>query len=137
MMGLPEIRTGVPVENYIVDATDNGATNAKWTSTTVQSYTVPSEKVWYLYGGHVNRDTSTGTATLLVDVYNDGDKLVMRLDSQADATGVTGYPNATYCGGIIFPIPMEEGWYVKITIGEAQGAAATATCYVIECSKGY
>ena len=130
---LPVINTGVPKEHYIADATDNGAGNDKWTSTTVQSYTVPTGFVWYLYGGHVNRDTSTGTATLVIDVYNDSDELVMRLDSQADASGITGYPNSTYVSGLRFPIFLEADWYVKITIGEAQGGSATASCFVIEC----
>jgi len=120
------------VENYIVDATDNAATNLKWTSTTVQSYTVPTGKRWLLFGGHVKRDTQTGTATLLVDVYNESDKLILRLDTQANAIATTGYPNATSAAAFVFPMPMEAGWYVKITVGEAQGAAAAASCIVLE-----
>ena len=123
---------GPLVENYIVDATDNAATNLKWTSTTVQSYTVPANKRWVLFGGHVNRDVQTGTATLLVDVYNESDKLILRLDTQANATGTTGYPNATSAAAFVFPMPMDAGWYVKITIGEAQDTAATASCVVLE-----
>lgn len=122
------------IENYIVDATDNGAGNDKWTSTTVQSYTVPTGKVWMLYGGIVIRDTSTGTATLLVQVFNAANKLLLQLDTQADAAATTSYPNTTSTAGFRFPMKLKAGWYVKITIGEAQGAAASATCIVDEIS---
>ena len=125
-------KLGVVQSNYIVDATDNAATNAKWTSTTVQSYTVPSGRTWYLYGGSVTRDTATGTATLNVSIFDAADNLVQILDIAADATGTTPYPDVTYTGYLQFPLPMPAGWYVKIVIGEAQGAAAAATCYVAE-----
>ena len=117
---------------YIVDATDNGAGNDKWTSTTIQSYTVPDAKRWYLYGGTVTRDTATGTATLDVSLYDPDDNLVLILDQAANGTGITTYPDATYTGELNFPLPMNPGWYVKITIGEAQGAAAAATCHVLQ-----
>jgi len=126
------LREGIPLSNYIVDATDNGAGNDKWTSTTVQSYTVPSGKRWALFGGNVTRDTATGTATLDVSLYDAADNLVQILDQAADATGTTAFPDVTYTGYLQFPLPMSAGWYVKITIGEAQGAAAAAVCYVVE-----
>ncbi len=120
------------LDNYIVDATDNAATNLKWTSTTVQSYTVPAGKRWLLYGGQVTRDVQTGTATLEVDVFNDADKPVLHLDTRANATGTTPYPVVTYVGDVIFPFPMDVDWYVKVVVGEAQDAAAAATCVVLE-----
>jgi hypothetical protein len=123
---------GVVMSNYIVDATDNAADNTKWTSTTVQSYTVPSGRHWWLYGGSVNRDADTGTATLDVSLYDAAGNLVQILDQAAHATGTTPYPDVTYTGYLQFPLPMAAGWYVKITVGEAQGAGATATCYITE-----
>ena len=123
---------GVVKSNYIEDATDNAADNTKWTSTTVQSYTVPSGRHWWLYGGNVNRDADTGTATLDVSLYDAADNLVLILDQAAHATGTTPYPDPTYSGYINFPVPMGTGWYVKITVGEAQGAGAAATCMVEE-----
>jgi hypothetical protein len=128
-MGLKE---GTILSNYIVDATDNAATNAKWTSTTVQNYTVPAGCRWFLTGGYVTRDTNTGTATLTVDVYDAATNLVLHLDEAVAGTGTTTYPDPTYTGYINFPLPMGAGWYVNITIGEAQGAAAAATCMVRE-----
>ena len=123
---------GVVLSNYIEDATDNAATNAKWTSTTVQSYTVPDNRRWLLHGGVVTRDADTGTATLDVSLYDAADNLVLILDQAAHATGTTSYPDPTYSGYINFPVLMGTGWYVKITVGEAQGAGAAATCMVEE-----
>ena len=133
-MALGEGYRAPMIDNYIIDATDNGAGNDKWTSTTVQTYTVPTGKVWMLYGGVVNRDVQTGTATLLVDVYNAADKLILRLDTQANATGITAYPNVTSTAAFKFPMKLTAGMYVKITIGEAQDAAAFASCVADEIS---
>ena len=126
------IREGVLIDNYIVDTGDLGAGNDKWTSTTVQTYTVPDNRRWALDGGTVTRDTSTGTATLDVSIFNAADKLILILDQAADATGTTPYPDATFTGARNFPFIMSAGWYVKVVIGEAQGAAAAATCCVRE-----
>ena len=126
------IREGVLIDNYIVDTGDLGAGNDKWTSTTVQTYTVPANRRWALDGGTVTRDTSTGTATLDVSIFNAADKLILILDQAADATGITPYPDTTYTGERKFPIMMGPGWYVKVTIGEAQAGAAAATCCVRE-----
>jgi hypothetical protein len=125
-------RGGVVLGNYIVDATDNGAGNDKWTSTTVQSYTVPANRTWWLYGGSVKRDVDTGTGTLDVSVFDASNHLIQILDQAAHATGTTPYPDVTYTGYLQFPLPMPAGWYVKIVIGEAQGAAAAATCWITE-----
>lgn len=123
-------REGVVKGHYISDATDNAATNEKWTSTTVQSYTVPDKKRWWLYGGHVKRDANE---TLNVAVYNAADELVLYLLDEAAATTYSHYPDDSVgAEKIVWPIPMEAGWYVKITCGGAQGAGATASCYVLE-----
>ena len=126
------LREGVILDNYIIDATDPGAGNDKWTSTTVQSYTVPTGRRWALQGGSVKRDTQTGTATLDVSIFNAADKLIQILSQEANAAATTPYPDVTFTGYLQFPLPMAAGWYVKVVVGEAQGAAATATCVVRE-----
>jgi hypothetical protein len=133
-MSYPNLRNNLGshplVTNYIVDATDNAATNAKWTSTTVQTYTVPTGKRWFLWGGAVTRDASTGTATLVVNL-TDGTNTLMNLATEADATGETSL-TADVPSNFTFPIIMDPGWTVVITVGEAQGAGAKATCVVTE-----
>ena len=117
---------------YIVDATTNAATNYAWDSTTVQAYTVPAGKRWYVYGGTVKRDTATGTATLDVSIYDSAAHLVLTLATAADATTLVIYPVAATVGHYTLPFILDEGWTVTITIGEAQGAAAYATCHVLQ-----
>lgn len=121
---------GKLVENYIIDTGDTGAGNDKWTSTTVQSYTVPASKRWLLYGGVVHTDAN---ATVDVVLYNDADKTLLYLADHA-AAGAAAYEEFPVGTQVptVFPIPMEAGWYVKITCGAAQGAAAEATCLVLE-----
>ena len=118
------------VDNYIIDTGDLAATNLKWTSTTVQTYEVPASKRWLLYGGVVTRDTSTGTATLVVNL-TDGTNVLMNLATEADATGTTSLL-ADIPGDYVMPLIMDAGDQVVITFGEAQGAAAAATCVVLE-----
>ena len=120
------------LSNYIIDTGDLGAGNDKWTSTTVQTYTVPADKRWLLLGGHVKRDTATGTATLAVTLHNASDQHLVTLASAADGTTEVAYPAVASVGRLATPFTMDTGWYVKITIGEAQGAAATASCIVHE-----
>lgn len=118
------------VENYIVDTGDLGAGNDKWTSTTVQSYTVPAGKRWFLYGGVVH---TSANATVDVVLYNESDEIVLYLADHA-AAGAAAYEEypTTMIGNVLLPIPMDAGWYVKITCGAAQGAAAEASCLVLE-----
>ena len=125
------LHSGALVENYIVDATDTGAGNDKWTSDVVQSYTVPAGKRWYFFGGSV---LNSADATVVVDIYNESDKLVLGLATIAapGAAVRVQYPDSDI-GYVHRPIPMDAGWYVKITMGAAQGAAAEATCLVLEC----
>ena len=126
-MGLTE---GVLVDNFIIDATDAGAGNDKWTSTTVQSYTVPAGRRWTFFGGSV---LNSADATVVVDMYNAADKIVLGLASIAAPGAATRvqYPDADI-GYVHRPITMGPGWYIKITMGAAQGAAAEATCVVLE-----
>jgi len=118
------------LENFIVDATDAGTGNDKWDSTTVQEYEVPSGFKWLFYGGSVK---NSADATVTVDIYNEADKVVLGLASiAAPGAGVrVQYPDSDI-GYVHRPVPMDAGWYVKITMGAAQGAAAEATCLVIQ-----
>ena len=130
-MSYPNLRNhlgGHPlVTNYIVDATDNAATNAKWTSTTVQTYTVPAGKRWFLWGGQVTRDANE---TLVVNL-TDGTNIIMNLAIAAAGTGQTDLLE-DLPGNFVMPLIMEPGWTVVITCGGAQGAGAKATCVVSE-----
>ena len=126
------IREGVVLSHYIVNTGVTDPGNGAWDSTTVQTYTVPDGRRWALEGGTVTRDTATGTATLDVSVYDATPNIVAILDQAADATGTTSYPDPTYCGYRNFPMILPAGWTVVITIGQAQGAAAAATCHVRE-----
>ena len=112
--------------NYIVDATDNDGTNAKWTSTTVQTYTVPAGKVWALWGGQVTRDANE---TLVVNM-TDGTNVILNCATEGAATGQTSL--LADVGNLSLPLIMPAGYTVVITAGGAQGAGAKATCVVSE-----
>jgi len=129
-MGLKE---GVILDNFIIDATDAGAGNDKWTSTTIQTWTVPDGRRWAFLGGTVlNRADATAT----VIVQNATPKIVYQLASiAAPGAGVrVQYPDSDI-GYVHRPIILKEGWSVKLTMGAAQGAAAEATCHVLELSS--
>lgn len=113
--------------NYIVDATDHAGTNAKFTSTTRQSYTVPAGTYWLLWGGQVTRDANE---TLLVDL-NDGTNIIMNLATAGAATGQTDLLE-DLPGNYHMPMVLPAGYIVDITFGGAQGALAKATCVVTE-----
>ena len=127
--GLSGIDTGrIPITtNYIVDATDHAGTNAKFTSTTRQSYTVPAGTYWLLWGGQVTRDANE---TLLVDL-NDGTNIIMNLATAGAATGQTDLLE-DLPGNYHMPMVLPAGYIVDITFGGAQGAGAKATCVVTE-----
>ena len=114
--------------NYIVDATDNAATNAKWDSTTVQTYTVPAGKRWLLYGGYVTRDANE---TLVVVLQDATPTTIMTTSTQGAAIDTTDLL-ADVPDTMQRPIIMDPGWSILITAGGAQGAGAAATCFVIE-----
>ena len=123
-------RGGTVVSNYIIDATDVAATNAKWTSTTVQTWTVPAGKRWWFIGGSVK---NSADATVTVDIYDKAAKVMLGVCSiAAPGAGVrVQYPDADI-GYVHRPILLDEGMAVKLTMGAAQGAAAEATCVVLE-----
>jgi hypothetical protein len=122
------------VDNFIIDATDTAATNAKWTSTTEQTWTVPAGKRWLFWGGSV---LNSADATVTCIIQNATPKTVMQLCSIAAPGAAVGaavrvqYPDSDI-NYINLPIPMDTGWSVKLTMGAAQGAAAEATCLVTE-----
>lgn len=116
------------VSNYIVDTGDTGAGNDKWTSTTVQTYTVPTGKRWLLWGGSV---FLSDNATLVVDI-TDGTNTLMNLATYAATTGWLSILETANLGNWVLPIIMDPAWTVKITCGAAQGATAKATCVVTE-----
>jgi len=100
-----------------------------WTSTTNYKAVVPAGKRWFLYGGVVFRSAS---ATASINVYDAADKKIYTLGSHAAATGICHYPEAENTGSLAFPIPLDAGEYVDITLGAAQGATAYGTCVVLE-----
>ena len=123
-------RGGEVVSNYIVDATSTGAGNDKWTSTTVQTWTVPAGKRWWFIGGSVKNSVN---ATVTVDILGKAAETMYGLCSiAAPGAGVrVQYPDSDI-GYVHRPIPLDEGMAVKLTMGAAQGAAAEATCVVLQ-----
>lgn len=126
------IMTGRKVNNFITDATDNAPTNAKWTSTTEQEYTVPSGKRWYLLGGIVNADVN---ATCTVRIEDSSNNIIQQLHYESARTGICAYPqqySSGYSQNAPFIMILDAGELVKIVMGAAQGAGAFASCVVIE-----
>lgn len=119
------------VNNYDIDATAGGL----WTSTTTYRATVPALKRWFVIGGFVNRSVN---GTLVVRSYNAAGAIIAMHDSQAAATGGTAYPStqaSTYiqqktANG--FMAILDPGEFVELTFGNAQDAAAYASCIVLE-----
>jgi hypothetical protein len=115
---------------YIVDATDAAAGNLKWDSTTVMTWTVPTNFRWYFIGGTVK---NSADATVTVIVQNATPKEVYQLASiAAPGIGVrVQFPDSDIAY-VHRPIPLAAGWSIKMTMGAAQGAAAEANIHVIE-----
>jgi hypothetical protein len=125
-----DFRGGVIKDLYIVDATDAGTGNDKWDSTTVMEWEVPANRSWLFIGGTVLNSVD---ATVTVDLYDASDKVVLGLASIAAPGAATRvqFPDSDI-GYVHRPIPMATGWYVKMTMGAAQGAAAEANILIIE-----
>lgn len=126
------LELGEKVNNYISDATDNGTGNDKFDSTILMEYEVPSGKKWIVIGGIVNRDVSS---TMSVRAYNSSDEIIHQFISEGAATGITTWPHTTGTTGNmqgVRAIILDEGDYVKLTFGTAQGASAEASCVVVE-----
>lgn len=124
------MRGGVILGNFIIDATDTGAGNDKWTSTTVQTWTVPADKTWYFIGGTV---LNSADATVVVVIQDKTPKTIYQLCSIAAPGAATRvqYPDSDIAY-VHRPIPLPAGWSILLTMGAAQGAAAEASCQVIE-----
>ncbi|GAI94354.1 unnamed protein product, partial [marine sediment metagenome] len=116
------------LDNYEIDATSG----VHWTSDTTYDAVVPAGYRWLLIGGHINRTVS---GTMSAAVYNAADKLVLFLAYASAATGKTGFPNTVESGSSLAPpvmIPMDPGWYVRVTLGASQDASAEGSCVVLE-----
>jgi hypothetical protein len=121
---------GVVVDNFIIDATDTGAGNDKWTSTTVQTWTVPANRRWQVLGGTV---LNSADATVTVIIQNTTPKTILQLASiAAPGVGVRVQWPDSDIGYVHRPITIPAGWSVKLTMGAAQGATAEASCLVLE-----
>lgn len=118
---------------FITDATDNAAGNAKFDSTTDQTYAVPASTRWYFFGGVVNRDANE---TLTIYLQDSSTNNILQLASEAAGTGITAFPTTASTGNFVLPIVMDAGDIIQITFGGAQGAAAYASCYVLEVYFG-
>jgi len=100
---------GVLKDNYVAI----GAVASK-------NFTVPAGKRWEVFGGSSKRDVS---ATLDIEVYNENDKLIMRIPQIAAGVTTVSWGamlQNVSAGSTPFPFPMKAGWYVKYTYGAAQ-----------------
>lgn len=113
---------------YIVNATDNDATNAKWTSTTIQTYTVPADHRWILLSSFVLLDVSS---TLTIYIKDTAGAFIDYLATYSAGTGAKGYPLSSVTGGY-GPYILDAGESVYVQCGTAQGAGAKASCVVLE-----
>lgn len=134
---LDAILAGPKKNYYIEDATDNAADNTKFESTTLQKYVVPANSRWILIGGVVQRDAAE---TLDIDIYDASDQHILHLDTDAAATDLVTFPstkaNKANHNPVSLPIILDEGEYINILFGGAQGAGAYASCIVIELRVG-
>jgi len=111
------------VDNYDIDATGGGL----WTSTTVYKVVTASGYANFLYGGMCSRDANQAAT---VSVFNAADKEVLRLGTIAAAATVFSYPDSG-AGSIMLPVKIPAGYYLKILLAGAQGAAAWASAYML------
>jgi len=117
---------GKLVDNKVV-----GASNFS-VSTTSHKITVPTGKRWIFMYGNVYRDVNTGTATLVIDLKDSGDELLLwHCVSVAAGTGHTSFPGYSIAA-FKYPFVLEAGDYLEFTFGEAQGAAAYIIARVLE-----
>ena len=115
---------------YIVDTGTTDPGNGAWDSTTVMTWTVPAGVRWEFIGGTVK---NTADATVTVIVQNATPNVVYQLASIA-APGIGArvqFPDSDIAY-VHRPIPLYEGWSIKMTMGAAQGAAAEANIHVVE-----
>lgn len=133
MMSIPfDVLLTDKLNNYVEDATTN------WDSTTEHILTVPANKRWIILGGVVNRDVSTGTASLTITLHDSSDNIIGLLLFLGDGTGQIAYPNPVEDKRIMSfsKLVLDANEYVKFVIGEAQGAGAYLSCMVLEIPIG-
>ena len=125
---MPQSRAGgtvyniPPISNYEVDAT--GAT-ALWPATTTYVMTVPADYTYLFWGGYLDGDAAE---TIVVTIHDASDNQILGpLLSEANATVGYSYPDPSVYTSQM-PIPLQEGWYVLLTFGGAQGVLAFASC---------
>ena len=97
---------------------------------TTSTITVPPGKRWLLYGGFCEIDTS---ATIVIEIRNADEKIIMQLAYQAASTNNLTYPNkeSSIYGPLSIPIPMKEGDYIYFIWGAAQ-TSPTVSAIVLE-----
>jgi len=98
---------------------------------TTHTFTVPANTRWEVYGLYIERDAN---ATLDIELYNAANVLLGEWLSQAAGTSNITVGLVT-TGGVNFhmnaKIPLEAGWYIKVTWGAAQTTPEVA-CLVEE-----
>jgi len=91
---------------------------------TTKTFVVPAGKIWMIYGGTAERDVS---ATLDIELYNETDKLVLKLAQiAAGGTRVSwgGFMSVASVGSTPFAFPAKGTWYIKYTWGATQTSPA-------------
>jgi len=120
---VPLLTVAKKLNNYKANATAGGL----WTDTTHFRVTVPTDKRWFLLGGHVKRDIA---ATINTEVYDSSDQKIGKLMDDASGTGLVTFPEADYFIGT--PWILDAGEYIESVFSVAQGTSATHSCVVLE-----
>ena len=112
----------VPISNYEIDAT---STTALWPATTTYVMTVPADHIYLFWGGYVDGDVAD---TIVATIHDADDNIILGpMLSEANCTVGYGYPDPALIH-VNMPIPLQAGWYVLLTFGQAQGVGAYASC---------
>ncbi|GAI69232.1 unnamed protein product [marine sediment metagenome] len=113
------------VDNYENDPV--AGLKVLWTSTTVFQATCPAGKRWFLLGGYIDRDVA---ATCVVRIRDSAANFLRSLsDAAASTVRIPLIENEFAQTGIFI---LDPGDYVHVYFGVAQGAAAFASCQVLE-----
>lgn len=119
------LHMGRKLNQYQLDATSGGL----WTDTThFKTTAVAAHRRQLVLGGVTNRSVS---GTVVIYAYDVSGNIIACLANEGAATGITGYPESTTFM-INAPMILDEGEYIQMTFGAAQGATAYASCVVIE-----
>jgi len=115
----------IPTSNYAEDATGGGL----WLDTTHYRVTVPTGKIYWLWGGYYKGNTANTVVISLADV--DDNPLMGPLLSEANGSTGFHYPDPALVN-LKMPLPLLAGWYIEAVAGAAQDATAYASCIVTE-----